>query len=235
MAFYYGRVRREINRVAFKRGEWAGIPVPVDGMKMVIAKGYPFADILTSKPKADNHNVVNSWFSSKYHTTVGAISDSEGRYHAGILATNNAANAVFDTMRAAATWDIEAEIRAMDKLQDLIPDHLFDLYCLTGMFLESSKRSRVTYIFRRLRPTLAISLAQKHYDWASGQMVFEENYRFLCALCLHPIGYYEGSWAGAMVPTDDLLAHLLLMRADEPYFWKKANHIPCYLPQAGIF
>src|SRR3546814_10910453 len=42
-----------------------------------------------------------------------------------------------------------------------------------------------------------------------------DEMRWLCALCLHPIGYYENSWAGAMCPTDDVIAHLMLMRRSE--------------------
>jgi hypothetical protein len=69
------------------------------------------------------------------------------------------------------------------------------------MFLETSRRSGVSYLFRRLKPTLAI-----------------KDGRALCALCLHPIGYYEGTWSGAMCPTDDIIAHLMLARGDEAMF-----------------
>jgi hypothetical protein len=55
-----------------------------------------------------------------------------------------------------------------------------------------------------------------------------------CTLCLHPIGYYANSWAGAMCPTDDVIAHLMMMRADEPMFWRKANQHPPHRPEAGL-
>jgi hypothetical protein len=35
--------------------------------------------------------------------------------------------------------------------------------------------------------------------------------------------YYAGSWGGAMCPTDDVIAHLTLMRGDEPMFWRRSN------------
>ena len=92
-------------------------------------------------------------------------------------------------------------------------------YLLTGMFLETSKRSGVHYLFRRLRPTVAIS---------------PSSTKILCTLCLHPIGYYAESWAGAMCPTDDVVAHLMLMRADEPMFWRRANQHAPWRPEAGL-
>jgi hypothetical protein len=62
---------------------------------------------------------------------------------------------------------------------------------LTGHFPEISKRSGVTYLFRRGRPTIALRQDE------------EVNYA-LCALCLHPIGYYGDTWAGVMCPTDEV-------------------------------
>jgi hypothetical protein len=58
--------------------------------------------------------------------------------------------------------------------------------------------------------------------------------RFLAALCLHPIGYYEDSWAGVMAPTDDVVAHLMLCRGDEHMFWRRANQHASWEQQAGI-
>jgi hypothetical protein len=93
---------------------------------------------------------------------------------------------------------------------------------LTGMFLETSKRSAVTYLFRRLRPTVAIG---RNKDGGGNIMA---------ALCLHPIAYYAGSWAGAMCPTDDVLAHYCLMRGDEKMFWRRANQHAAFRPEAGL-
>lgn len=38
--------------------------------------------------------------------------------------------------------------------------------------------------------------------------------RIVACLCMHPIGYYADSWAGALCPTDDVITHLLLMRSE---------------------
>ena len=42
------------------------------------------------------------------------------------------------------------------------------------------------------------------------------------------------SWAGAMCPTDDVLAHLMLMRGDEAMFWRRANQHAAIDPLAGL-
>ena len=84
-----------------------------------------------------------------------------------------------------------------------------------------SKRSQVTYMFRRGRPTIAI-----RQDETGGFP--------LCALCLHPIGYYADTWAGVMCPTDEVIAHLLMMRGSEEKYWANANQHPVDHPAAGI-
>lgn len=58
--------------------------------------------------------------------------------------------------------------------------------------------------------------------------------RILCCLCMRPIAYYADSWAGAMCPTDDVIAHLALMRGDEAMFWRRCNQHPPYRPEAGL-
>lgn len=76
-------------------------------------------------------------------------------------------------------------------------------------------------VFRKGRPTIAIRQT-------------EEYSRALCALCLHPIGYYGDTWAGAMCPTDEVIAHLLMMRGSEEKYWANANQHPVDRPAAGV-
>jgi|GEM_PF-4166381 hypothetical protein len=80
---------------------------------------------------------------------------------------------------------------------------------------------RMTCLFRKGRPTIALRQDE------------EVNYA-LCALCLHPIGYYGDTWAGVMCPTDEVIAHLLLMRGSEEKFWANANQHPLDHPAAGL-
>jgi len=41
------QMRRKINQLAKERSEWAGMPLPVQGMSMVIHPSYPFAENLS--------------------------------------------------------------------------------------------------------------------------------------------------------------------------------------------
>ena len=127
-----------------------------------------------------------------------------------------------NTLGASRAWSVDAELTAMRLLRGLVTPAAYDYYLLTGSFLETSKRSRVTYLFRRLRPTLAL---REQHDGSSAP---------IAALCMHPIGYYKDSFAGCMVPTDDVVAHLLMMRGDERKFWAKANHHDLNSPESGL-
>lgn len=144
-----------------------------------------------------------------------------GRLMGARLQDKTLLSMAMNTIGIAPAWGIEAESKAIQKLATLLKPHAFRTYMLTGMFLETSNRSRVTYLFRRLRPTVAMSTA--------GQTV-----TVLCGLCLHPIGYYEDTWAGSLVPSDEVIAHLMLMRGDEHLFWKQANQHPAHAVESGI-
>ena len=116
---------------------------------------------------------------------------------------------------------------AMETLRSHVTDWAFECYFMTGMFLESSKRSGVIYLFRRLRPTVALTARPGFKDRDVGM-------RILCTLCLHAVGYFADSWAGALAPTDDVLAHLLLMRGSEEKFWANANQHAPWSPESGL-
>ncbi len=126
------------------------------------------------------------------------------------------------TLGCSDAWGLEQESKAVQLLGTLVTHRQFKHYMLTGMFLERSKRSGVMYLFRRLKPTLAINIGA------------QEEARIMCALCMHPLAHYAGSWAGAMVPSDDVVAHLMLMRGDERRYWSRANQHPAWIPQAGV-
>lgn len=116
----------------------------------------------------------------------------------------------------------EAEVTAREKLESYLSESQKTMLRLTGSFCEVGK-SGVVYYLRENRPTLA-------YRTYSGT----DEGIFLCALCLHPLGYYTRTWAGVLPASDELLSHLLFIRADEYGFWKKANHIPSQETEAGI-
>jgi len=224
-----------------KMPEYCGLPVPIPGEQLILEPRHPAAAVYAqidakqanaygeARSFACSHSdvneettLVNVFYSHKARCEIVIYRVGDKTEWGKIPALNHITHD-FSTMACSVAWGLDAELKAMDTLCGLIPRHLFKMYFLSGMFMETSKRSGVTYVFRRLRPTIALR-PHPHRD----------EMRILTALCLHPIGYYGESWAGAMCPTDDVMSHLLLMRADEHYFWKKANQIPPHKPNAGL-
>lgn len=228
------QIRNGLRRLARDRGEWAGLPLPMAGHQLVIEPTYPRAKELMAfgaekdleRPEPDIAAATsiqhrNTFWSWKWRRNV-TIWELDGKIVHQIDTETSPTLLLMETLRSADAWGIEQEKNAIDTLGTLLPHRQFKQYLLTGMFLERSQRSDVAYLFRQLRPTLAIT------DKGPKGM------RVLAALCMHPIGYYDGSWAGAMCPTDDVIAHLMLMRGDEHLYWRRANQHPAWVPQAGL-
>lgn len=203
---------------------WAGFPLPLDGETLVVHPKHPAADMFpTPEPERtdeDGYRLRSSFFSDFRQSEV-LIFEKDGKIEWGVRGKIHGLRHAIGTMGCADAWGIEQEARALQTLAELVPHHMFKRYLLAGAFLETSERSGVTYMFRKLRPTVAL-------HQVNGQL------RVLCALCLHPIAYYADTWAGAMCPTDDVLAHLMLMRGDEHMFWRRANQHHALMPEAGL-
>lgn len=219
-------IRRGMRFMAQERGEWAGIPTPLGNQRLVIEPSYKFAQVLmdvgakTEDPNEPKRKLRNAFWSWKWRTTIW-IWEEDGRITWGIAQGSNFSGHEISTLGCAAAWDMRTEMQAMETLLGLTTHTQFRQYFLTGMFIESSRKSRLKYVFRRLKPTLALHEV-------------DDEMKILCALCLHPIGYYADSWAGAMCPTDDVLAHLMLARGDEHMFWKRSNQHPAWTQAAGV-
>lgn len=214
--------RGYLNALADCADEYAGLPYPLEGEELTVHPKYRFASVL-AKPKEEmDVEVINCWHSSRRPTCNAYVlrDKSTGRIWGGYFPATNQASMTIHTMGIASAWDFKAEMKAQEKLASLIHPHLWEMYFLTGGFLETSKRSGLLYIFRRLRPTLVIRKT--------------DPLTVLCGLCLHPIGYYKDTWAGSLCPTDEVIAHLLLMRGDEHRFWKQANQHPAWSPLSGL-
>lgn len=228
-------------------GEWQGVPVPVPELEIRLCKGHPFAGKIAElerildppepAARACDHDegrivLVNHWFSYARHMWVYLYRDLEtGRSKVATMPVSAGESMrrltfALRTIGAAHAWTLEAEANAVRKLAGLLNEQQARSYMLTGSFLETSKRSGVTYLFRKLRPTVAMS--PRHADPE------DDNMRCLAVLCLHPVGYYADTWAGCMTPTDDVVAHLMLMRGDEAGFWRQANQHPSWSPEAGL-
>ena len=230
---------RRIAEERLKNHDWSGLPLPVPGLDLVLEPRYKqkaisefkwkecydeggTRQVIEEEPPSppSELSVVNSWWSEKLQATVKVVKDKEGRAEARFTLEDRL-SFTLRTLSAADVWPIEAEQKAQEKLATLIPKHLFELYLLTGHFSEVSKRSQLTYLFRRSRPTIVM---HELGEWTQP----------LCALCLHPIGYYGNTWAGVMCPTDEVITHLLMMRGSEEKFWANANQHSLDHPAAGI-
>lgn len=114
------------------------------------------------------------------------------------------------TLSYLITFGIEeAEIKARSKLESMLSPIQKISLVLSDSFCEVGK-SGIIYLLRKNRPTLAI----RSYKYSE---------KALCSLCLHPIGWYADSFAGMMAPSDDMIAHLAMIRASEHLFWRKSN------------
>lgn len=224
-------LRHALAELARRDNAWAGIPMLLEDLPLTIEPRFPRADKLMAAaraltktpPRSDDEQAVtvrNRFWSWHRRCTI-VVFEADGKIRWCPLDVTNRLDFELTTLFAADAWGIEQESNAVHLLGSMLRHRQFKQYLLTGMFMEQSERSGVHYLFRKLRPTLAIT-------WKPG------HGKILCALCLHPIGYYDGSWAGAMTPTDDVIAHLALMRGDEAMFWRRANQHPAWVREAGI-
>lgn len=239
-------VSRTMNQIATQRdGEYCGVPLPLPGLGLTVAPGYPEAQaarlrvvqeimdsgdpvaVARAAAKADQPGsvVLNRWHSSKYRGDVLLWQDAAGKRDFGIVPDKIMANQfLLGSMSTLDAWDLDTELTACEALAEMLTERMFKCYVLTGQFLETSKRSGLTYLFRRLRPTVVLTPHKA-----------ETEMGILCALCLHPLAYYASTRCGAMVPTDDVIAHLTMMRADEHLYWKRSNQHPAIRPEAALW
>lgn len=223
----FAGLRNGLRDVASAKGEWAGIPMPLEGERLVVEEKYPYADLAKigasqEESPDDDGCKIRNWFYSNWRRCEIGVYEKDGRVSFVFAPAIHSARQQLHTLGCSEAWGIAQESNALRTLSGLLRHHQMKQYLLTGSFLETSERSGVTYMFRKLRPTIAI-----RPDKNGGTKI-------LCTLCLHPIAYYAGSWSGAMCPTDDVIAHLMLARGDEPMFWRRANQHPAYRPEAGI-
>lgn len=222
-------------RLGFERGEYSGIPVPLEGIGLVVEKSYGFANLFNDfrderdaekkSPELEGVVVRNTFYSHKRRLDVVILQHPDDRISWRYRPAVHSMAQIFATLFASDVWGVDQEQAALKTLGGMLRHRQFKQYLLTGMFLERSERSGISYLFRRLRPTVAINTRHQQSD---------DEAKILCALCMHPIAYYEGSWAGAMCPTDDVIAHLAMMRGDEHLFWKRSNQHPPHRPEAGL-
>lgn len=224
-------MRNGLHRLSVERDQYCGIPMPLDDLTLIIEPTYPRAQDLARisgvrlrNAEADTVEVRvrNTFWSTRRGWRVIVFDDKDGRVRAmAEVGSRHQGDALINTIGAADAWGLEQEERAEATLRSMLRPRQWRQYRLTGSFIEMSARSGVSYIFRRLRPTIALRVSR-------------ERVLPLCALCMHPIAHYGKSWAGAMCPTDDVIAHLAMMRGDEVLFWRRSNQHAPGTPLAGF-
>lgn len=231
------QARTILKRAAVLTGEWAGMPMPLRDRPLVFEPNYPWAKFfkelqddtevekLVKAEKPLDALKMRSHFYSTHLRSDIFIWEEDGKIVWGLHPAAHSLIQQIGTIDASDAWGIEQEATALQLLATLLNHVQYKRYLLTGMFLESSSRSGLTYIFRRLRPTVALSF--RNFDGSTQS-------RIIATLCMHPIAYYQNSWAGAMCPTDDVIAHLMLMRGDEKMFWRRSNQHQAFRPEAGM-
>lgn len=220
--------------------------MPIEGIPLVIEPTFPGGKELAgigqkpSEPLPDGIVQRNCFYSRKKRCDIYIWNEPDGSLLWGLVPAFHGFTHALTTLGASDAWGIAQESKALELLGTLVSHRQMKHYLLTGMFMETSKRSGLTYVFRKLRPTVVIDIrhgenATPNYDIGQTESgKHEVGARILCALCMHPLAYYSGSWAGAMTPTDDVVAHLMLMRGDEPMLWRRANQHAPHRPEAGL-
>jgi hypothetical protein len=233
---------RKLAEEYLPKKDWAGLPVPIPGLQLVLEPRYRHKalenfrwksyftgdgeeEVLETDPPPEKETpgkwrLVNSWWNEKFSAEVLIFWNEESRVRYG-LRPKSSLEFTMNTLQASIAWPVEAEKKALDKLSTFIAPEIFDQYFLAGHFSEQSKRSKLVYLFRKGKPT--ITLREE-----------DGGLRPLCTLCLHPIGYYADTWAGVTCPTDEVIAHLLMMRGAEEKFWAQANQHPINHPASGV-
>lgn len=230
-------LRDRIAELAIARGEYGGYPLPDGTVPLVMEPRFPLGSMhgavcgsgdAPTKEMMDRTGslfdfsngeifLISAWYSEVARGDVWVYHTGNGQAKFAVIKKSRddtLASQLLHTLGCSRNWSVKAEEMALAKLRELVQPHQYRDYVLTGTFIERSERSQVLYMFRRCSPTIAI----RHSD--------DGTLRVLTHLCGHPIGYYEGTFAGAMVPTDDVISHLLLMRGDEVFYWRKCNQHP---------
>lgn len=247
--------RAMIDEISDYVQEWQGFPVPLPDLPLMLNTTHALRPILHDYDYQARHEagvefrfhvggpnevfesevIVNSWFNFALNVTVHVYHGirKDGSVVPFVIKELRSPDGSMDrltmwmtTIGASDAWDHKAERTARSKLRGMLTERQYRHYDLTGSFFETSERSGVTYLFRRLRPTVAMS--------AKGGKHPTENMHCLAVLCMHPIGYYARSWGGCMVPSDDVIAHLSFMRSDEARYWGVANQHEAWRPEAGL-
>lgn len=231
-----------LGRFCEEKGWHHGVPIfscSDQGHALILAKGSPLSEhghgpdhpfTFDSKAREKEEGpadcaLINAWRPEP--CSVHVYRDSKGTFKGMMPDAHIRFKILLDTLivRGGAVM-VQNEFTAMEALIQKVNNNQWESYVLSGAFPETSKRSGVTYIFRKGLPTIA--MRERKLEDGNNKR------EFLAALCLHPLAYFKDTFCGSYPPTDEVIAHLMLMRSDEHKFWAKANHHTLSDPLAGI-
>jgi hypothetical protein len=230
-------LHRRMNEIAREKYGWEyGVPLPslTDVSRpLIMAKGAPFSRTRLNDGMNEfaqelilkSRHVINSW-TRLADVEVCMVRTTNGPYSIQRWMAGTRMRKFMDTilMRSGAQ-SAERELKAMESLKKRIGTGPWDSYVLNGAFAERSPRSDLHYIFRKGLPTMVLSYHGKYE---------EQGGRVLACLCLHPLGYYFGTYCGLMCPTDEVICHLLMMRGDEHKYWASCGQWPAFDVRSGL-
>jgi len=119
------------------------------------------------------------------------------------------------------TQSLAAEMSAQKKLKELVTKYQWKSYQLNGSFFLEGKYGYYYWV-RKGFPTVICSRGKERETWFHG------------SFCYHALGYHRMKFAGAEVPTEDVIAVYLMIRADERRFVRKATYHHLKDPLGGI-
>src|SRR5712664_2675696 len=87
----FAPIRNKIRELAQEKGERAGVPIPIDGERLVIEPSYPFAAALSDKKEApaNGTKIRNIFYSTRWRCDI-IVYEEEGKIkHANSPAFHN--------------------------------------------------------------------------------------------------------------------------------------------------
>lgn len=145
--------------------------MPLSDEHLVIEPSYPFAKAFAQMARDDAEEraeeaeveIRNTFWSWHRRSDILVWREKKtGKIQWGPSSRPHGLHYALQTLGCSDAWGIEQEGNAVHTLGRLLKHRAFKQYLTTGMFLETSKRSGVCYIFRRLRPTVAFTMTGEH-------------------------------------------------------------------------
>lgn len=169
---------------------------------------------------------INTWHPKKGLKIEVYLTDEGEWFHIPMSSLGDFYGLMIRTNKVRVkTGSVRAEKQARKNLLAHLNRQQRKELILTGCFVEKGK-SGIYYRIRFNRPKVAFRETK-----GKGGLRYET---FISSLCLHPLGYYYKTYAGCMAPSDEMLAHLLLIRSDEIGFWRDANQHGIDDPLGGL-